>query len=69
MFHTPALEELLISFLLAGWVLFVSKTYEMFAARGCAHNVAVYYNRKIVHMLTGGLVAILVPFLYKSLYP
>jgi dolichol kinase len=73
-FHAPTLEELLISFLLAGWVLFVSlfltkKTYEMFVSGGCAHNIAVYYNRKIIHMLAGGLVAILVPFLYKSFIP
>ncbi|MEM2053913.1 MAG: dolichol kinase, partial [Nitrososphaerota archaeon] len=70
MFRIPTLEEVAISFVLVGWVLFVSlfltkKTYEAFIAWGYTHNVAVYYNRKIMHMLTGGLVAILVPFLYK----
>ncbi|MEM2910203.1 MAG: dolichol kinase [Nitrososphaerota archaeon] len=74
MFHIPTLEELLISFVLVGWVLFVSlfltkKTYEAFVARGCTHHVAVYYNRKIIHILTGGLVAILIPLLYKSFVP
>ncbi|MEM3066318.1 MAG: dolichol kinase [Nitrososphaerota archaeon] len=74
MFHIPTPEELLISFVLVGWVLFVSlfltkKTYEAFVARGCTHHVAVYYNRKIIHILTGGLVAILIPLLYKSFVP
>ncbi|MCS7131302.1 MAG: dolichol kinase [Hadesarchaea archaeon] len=74
MFHIPALEEIAISFMLVGWVVFVilfltKKTYEVFIARGCTHHVAVYYNRKIIHMLTGGLVAILVPLLYKSFIP
>ncbi len=64
----------MISFVLVGWVLFVSlfltkKTYEAFVARGCTHHVAVYYNRKIIHILTGGLVAILIPLLYKSFVP
>jgi len=73
-FRIPTLEEVAISFVLVGWVLFVSlfltkKTYEAFIAWGYTHNVAVYYNRKIIHMLTGGLIAILVPFLYKSFIP
>jgi len=39
-------------------------------ARGVANNVAVYYNRKIVHMAAGGVVALAVPYLFTSpIYP
>ncbi|MEM0482415.1 MAG: dolichol kinase [Nitrososphaerota archaeon] len=53
------------------WVLFVShylckRIYNALLRRGCEQNVAVYYNRKIIHILAGGLVSILVPFLFKS---
>ena len=34
--------------------------------RGVEHNVAVYYNRKVIHILTGGVVAVLVPFIFKT---
>lgn len=30
------------------------------------HNVAVYYNRKIIHILTGGFVALLVPCIFGT---
>ncbi|GBC71493.1 hypothetical protein HRbin02_01277 [Candidatus Calditenuaceae archaeon HR02] len=33
---------------------------------GYEHLVAVYYNRKIIHILAGGLVSVLVPLLFKS---
>ena len=41
-------------------------TYTMMAARGIQANVAIYYNRKIVHMAGGGIVALLVPFLFTG---
>lgn len=34
--------------------------------RGVEKNVAVYYDRKIVHMLAGGVVLFAVPFVFKS---
>jgi hypothetical protein len=34
--------------------------------RGLPHRVAVYYNRKVLHMLTGGLVAVLVPYVFRG---
>ncbi len=34
--------------------------------RGFEHNVAVYYNRKVIHILAGGLIAALVPFFYQT---
>ncbi len=44
--------------------------YDYMRSRGLPHNVAVYYNRKIIHMLGGGVVALLTPFLFESpIYP
>jgi len=34
--------------------------------RGFEHNVAVYYNRKVIHIFAGGLIAALVPFFYQT---
>jgi len=54
----------------AGVVWFTRWTYGKMRGRGCAHHVAVYYNRKIVHMAAGGVVALAVPYLFVSpVYP
>lgn len=48
-------------------VIYATKIiYERMRARGVPHNVAIYYNRKIIHMAAGGVVALLVPFLFSS---
>ncbi|UXD21555.1 dolichol kinase [Ignicoccus pacificus DSM 13166] len=62
--------ELLISIPIAIWTLFVMKVltkklYHVLRDRGVEHNVAVYYNRKLIHITAGGLV-LLVPFLYTE---
>jgi phytol kinase len=45
-------------------------TYKLMKKRGLDETVAVYYNRKIVHMATGGVIALLVPILFDSwIYP
>jgi dolichol kinase len=64
-------EETAATVLLFGWVIFVAAVltkglYSFMRRRGVEHNVAVYYNRKTIHMLTGGLVAVLVPFIFKT---
>lgn len=38
--------------------------YGFMRKRGVPHNVAVYYNRKIVHMFAAGVVALLVPVFF-----
>lgn len=54
----------------AAIVLLTKWAYSRMRIRGVAHNVAVYYNRKIVHMAAGGVVALAVPFLFTSpIYP
>ncbi len=40
--------------------------YHWMRSRGVPHNVAVYYNRKIIHMGAGGVVAILTPYVFSS---
>ena len=60
--------------LLLGWVLFVAMpftrwTYGLMRKKGLEHHVAVYFNRKIIHVLAGGVVAAFVPFLYRSYVP
>ena len=52
-------------------IVFVTKsTYGIMRKRGVEEMVAVYYNRKIVHMSAGGVVALSVPFLFDSwVYP
>jgi len=63
-------KELLYAAVLGVYVLGVIYAtkfiYEKMRARGVPHNVAIYYNRKIIHMAAGGVVALLVPFLFSS---
>ncbi len=40
--------------------------YEFLTGRGTPENVAIYYNRKIIHVLAGGVVALLVPKFFTS---
>jgi len=50
-------------------VLFATKTpYDLMVSRGVEHIRAVYYNRKIVHMLAGGVGALSGPILFSSLW-
>ncbi|WP_440059806.1 dolichol kinase [Thermogladius sp. 4427co] len=62
--------ELAYAFLLLLLVLssliITRRTYRLMKEKGMRDNVAVYYNRKIVHMLAGGVTALLVPILFTS---
>lgn len=64
-------EELAATALLFSWVIFVAaivtkSLYKWMKNRGIDDNVAVYYNRKVVHMLAGGLCATVVPFVFET---
>ena len=52
-------------------ILFATKiTYNIFCSKGQAKNVAIYYNRKILHMLVGGAIAIACPLVFTTpIYP
>ena len=50
-------------------VLYATKIpYTMMVERGMEHIRAVYYNRKIVHMLAGGVGSLSVPFLFTDVW-
>ena len=50
-------------------VLYATKIpYTMMVNRGMEHIRAVYYNRKIVHMLAGGVGSLSVPFLFTDVW-
>ncbi|MEM1863527.1 MAG: dolichol kinase [Desulfurococcaceae archaeon] len=68
-FETEALiRETMYTLLLFAWVLIVvgpltKYIYVLMRRKGISHNQAVYYNRKIIHMLAGGLVSLIIPLL------
>ena len=50
-------------------VLYATKIpYSMMVNRGMEHIRAVYYNRKIVHMMAGGVGSLSVPFLFTDIW-
>ncbi|MET1159528.1 MAG: dolichol kinase [Thermoprotei archaeon] len=65
--------EFMYATVLFFWVLFIVYPvtrflYNWMVKRGISHVKAVYYNRKIIHMATGGFIALLVPFLFETPY-
>ncbi len=49
-----------------GIVYLTKLTYRIMRSKDFPHNVAVYYNRKIIHVLAGGAIALLVPRFFTS---
>ncbi|MBT60195.1 MAG: hypothetical protein CMA63_01410 [Euryarchaeota archaeon] len=47
-------------------VLAIKPLYDVFVRRGCDHMVAVYYNRKVAHMLAGGVPIVLSPLVFST---
>ena len=46
------------------------KTYDLMINRGIRKKDAIYYNRKLVHILAGGVVTLIVPIVFSSpIYP
>ncbi len=73
---TPAdpLREGLYAALLGVYVVLViiaaRRFYRLMLSWGLPENVALYYNRKILHVMGGGVVAVLTPLIFTSpLYP
>lgn len=66
------LVEAGISIILFIYVMFVVQgtklAYNWMRKKGLPHNVAVYYNRKLIHVFAGGVVALLVPFFFTEPY-
>ena len=67
----PSISEIIATGVLFTWVVFLvtiltKKTYMFMLRRGLQDKVAVYYNRKIIHVLAGGLVALIVPCVFET---
>ena len=67
----PILREGFYAIILLSWVIFVSIPltrwlYSLMRGRGLSHGVAIYFNRKVIHILAGGLIALLVPRLFST---
>lgn len=63
--------EVVATVFLFVWVIFVAtfltrRIYAYMKRQDVEHYVAVYYNRKIIHILTGGFVALLVPLIFNT---
>ena len=74
MLVVPPLHEWGYTAILLAWVLFTALiltrwTYNVMRGRGLEHNVAVYYNRKLIHVLAGATVALATPFVFTSYLP
>lgn len=64
-------DDLLLFAGLGVWNLFVifilaRKTYEFALKKGRSHNSSIYFARKVIHFLAGGLTAMLLPILARE---
>ena len=49
--------------------LMTKKTFDFMVSRGIKKVDAIYYNRKLVHILAGGVIALFVPFFPNPIFP
>ena len=63
-------SEVLWFLALGAWaitIVFAIKPFHGYLMnKGCENMVAVYYNRKVAHMLAGGVPLILVPIVFTN---
>jgi phytol kinase len=66
-------SDIELALVLGAWVLFVAVVLTRWTygppSRRFGHMRAVYFDRKIIHVLAGGLVAVLVPFFSSWVVP
>lgn len=65
------ISDIPITIVLLAWVVFVVYyvarwTYNYAVAHGRTPHSATYFGRKVIHFLAGGLVAFLLPYLFKE---
>ena len=62
--------EILSMFVLAAYafsiIFLAKKLYDYMVKKRLKKSVALYYNRKIIHIFAGGIVVLLVPFLFSN---
>jgi len=56
----------ILSLYTAAVTLGTKYSYEWMISKNIPQKVAVYYNRKIIHMLAGGVVALITPFIFTT---
>jgi hypothetical protein len=70
MLEQQLIYEIISMFALAAYAFFVifltKKLYEYMLNRNFRKEVAIYYNRKFIHIFAGGVVVLLVPFLFTN---
>jgi dolichol kinase len=49
--------------------LITKKTFDFMVSHNINSNDAIYYNRKLVHILAGGVIALFVPFFPNPFFP
>ena len=64
-------DEVVYAAVLLVWVIVVVKVltkriYDRYVSRGVDGKVMVYYNRKIIHILAGGIISLLTPFIFRN---
>ena len=71
MLNQQIILEILWMFVLAFYAIFVffitKRLYDWMLSNHIKKSVAIYYNRKVIHILAGGVVVLAVPFLFSSL--
>ncbi len=62
--------EIFWIFVLAFYSLFIffitKRLYELMIKKNYKHSVAVYYNRKFIHIFAGGIIVLAVPFVFSN---
>ncbi len=67
--QNPLMESLIAAGLFVYVILVVIATkwvYDYLTKRGVKPNIVIYFNRKLIHVFAGGLVALLVPLFFTS---
>jgi len=70
MINKTLILEIIWIIILAFYTLLIAylskKFYKMMIKKGYNKNDSIYYNRKLVHILAGGVVALIVPIVFNS---
>jgi len=66
-------NDFILSFVLIVYALliayFTKRTFDWMISNNIKKNDAIYYNRKLVHIFAGGIIALIVPFFSSPYFP
>ena len=67
------LFDIILSLILIIYAFIISyltkNAYKFMISKKIKENDAIYYNRKLVHILAGGVIALIVPFFSTPIFP